>query len=172
MKGDLGEELGGSHGSTGGGPNGPRKRANPSKQGLQQEQNKEEAKGKESNRLYQSVTKEGIRRGRSDKRVTEEEIARLQAIFTEKVTIPKEEIREAREQWRLALVGRFLGKRMDSNYIARKLGEQWNTAGDVDIIPWAGGYYIFKISVGGGYASCIDWRPVDSRESSAIIAKA
>ena len=36
--------------------------------------------------------------------------------------ISKEEIGETRKQWRLALVGRFLGKRMDSNFIARSWG--------------------------------------------------
>ena len=43
------------------------------------------------------VTKEGKRRGKVDGRVTKDEVARLQSIFSERVIIYIAEIKEARD---------------------------------------------------------------------------
>ena len=46
-------------------------------------------------------------------------------MFTEKVLILKEEIHASRESWRFYLICRFLVHRIDTDYIARRLGDQW-----------------------------------------------
>lgn len=84
---------------------------------------------------------------KGDNRVSEEEVARLRHAFPDKLVISKKEIEEARAPFQHSLIGRFLGRRRSaSNYLAKSLGQQWQTAGDVDIIPMAGGYYLFMFA--------------------------
>lgn len=35
---------------------------------------------------------------------------------------------------------------MDSDFLAKTLGRQWQTEGDVEIIPIAEGYYLFRFA--------------------------
>jgi len=62
---------------------------------------------------------------RNDRRVSLEELQRLQQVFSETVDIQSERLEVARKNWGNALIGKFLGRRMDSDVIARALEYKW-----------------------------------------------
>lgn len=54
-------------------------------------------------------------------RVSKEVLERLQQVFSDTVGIPSERLNGARLKWRCPLIGKFLGKHMDSDFIAKAL---------------------------------------------------
>jgi len=61
---------------------------------------------------------------KSNRRVSQEEVDRLKYVFSDTVIIPKERLDLAKEKWRGALIEKFLGRKMDSDFIGKALAHK------------------------------------------------
>ena len=83
---------------------------------------------------------------RDDQRESVEELKRLLEVYTDAVIFPEERSKEARSKWSLALLGKFLGKKFDADFVTRDLRYKWRLVGDLEIIPLLEGFIIFRFS--------------------------
>lgn len=95
---------------------------------------------------WASVTRGSPLAAKNGRRVTAEELERLQQVFLDRVVISQDKLSEARQRWNCSLIGKFLGRCMDSDFIARALAYKWNLVGDLEIIPLLEGFYTFWFS--------------------------
>lgn len=59
--------------------------------------------------------------GSGNRRVSKEEREKLKEICTQSVIIDDELLRSKRAKWEGALIGKFLGQKINSNYVGRVL---------------------------------------------------
>ena len=72
--------------------------------------------------------------------VIEEEVARLQARFTDSIVSTEEEVEDAGKKWCCSLIGKFLGKGFSMEFLSKELKIGWVGAGEVKLIPLSAGH--------------------------------
>ena len=64
--------------------------------------------------------------------------------------IPEEEVPEGCNAWSNALLGKFLGRRLDPKFVARHLTRRWRMQwGEFEGFPLSNGYYTLGLRMRG-----------------------
>ena len=62
----------------------------------------------------------------------------IKRVFFDAVMISPEKLQAVHSKWKSALIGKFLGRRMDSDFIAKAISFKWKLVSDLEIIPLLG----------------------------------
>nr|XP_010943369.1 uncharacterized protein LOC105061108 [Elaeis guineensis] len=96
----------------------------------------------------------GQRRSRWEtEAVTEDEIARLQQLFTDSIVFTDKEVAGASKKWSNSLIGKLLGKGVQLDFLSKELKLRWGGLGDFKVVPLSIGHQVFQFNS----EDCRDW---------------
>lgn len=89
------------------------------------------------------------------------EDSKMVKLLRPRVTITKDERREACKPWRKSIIVKLLGRRLSLRYLRTRLNKLWKLAGLMDFIDLENDYFIIQFSKWDDYRHVFLWRSLD-----------